>query len=212
MKDHHPDGTPEELWKLDPEPRPWGMGQTRYPDSWLTVAAGTIVRRPGCFMRVDPDTNEDTEEPLLNTNERIHASVRVRLALCGMAMDDREAWTCPSLLKDDSGRKGQPIWRLEKGGEVNSQERISQASGKGGYETYHVQKSDGEWNWALNKNAVVKNGMKKSIRPNMNVLPEEPMVGFWERCLLAMLKGTIDVWRLAEDSTSSTEITTRFTK
>ncbi len=37
-------------------------------------------------MRVDPETNEDTDEPLLNTNERIHSSVRVRLACGGLGL------------------------------------------------------------------------------------------------------------------------------
>lgn len=207
-KDHHPDGPPQQLWAF--RGRPWALGQTRYPDSWLTTAAGTRTRRPGCFMRVDPDTNRDTDEPLLNTNERVHASARVRLTLGGMAMDDRRAWACDPLLRDDSGRPGQAVWRLERGGAVDPQERARDealwaaeiGARDGLYDVgaaYEVMRDDGQWKWVFEQGAVVKNGVGKSVRPPVTVLPEEPMVGYWERHLLALTQGEMDAWRLAEN-------------
>lgn len=219
--DHHPQGPPQQLWSY--HSRPWALGQTRYPTSFFTVAAGTGLRRPGCFMRVDPDTNLDTDEPLLNTNERVHSSVRVRLALGGMAMDDRQRWPCAPLLRDDTGR--QPVWRLERGGAVDALERArdeelwyrqeqqqqqlgapagdkGEEDGKGGsYDrgaAHEVRESDGQWRWEFGDGAVVKNGIGHRVHPLSTVLPEEPVVGYWERHLLALMAGEMDVWRLAE--------------
>lgn len=224
--DHHPQGSPQELWSYNG--RPWALGQTRYPTSVLTVAAGTGLRRPGCFMRVDPDTNRDTDEPLLNTNERVHSSARVRLALGGMAMDDRQTWPCAPLLRDDDNDKGrqQPVWRLERGGAVDALERARDEAlwrrreeqqlevgaspthgGDDGEEegtlydrgaAYEVREGDGQWRWVFDEGAVVKNGIGHRVRPLSPVLPEEPVVGYWERHLLALMAGDMDVWRLAE--------------
>ncbi|KUI58948.1 hypothetical protein VP1G_06197 [Cytospora mali] len=165
-KDHHPEGTPQQLWEDGP-PRSWALGQTRYPDGWVTLAAGTIVRHPGCFMRVNPDTNADTDEPLLNTDERVHSSVRVRLSCQGMGMDDRRIWPCPSLLKDDSGTN-RPVWKLEKGSAAEVERATGPQSvwwekelGRGhvGYneDIYRFEKGDGQWRWVFDADAVVKN-------------------------------------------------------
>lgn len=210
-KDHHPRGSPQELWSFNG--RPWGLGQTRYPDSFFTVAAGTIVRRPGCFTRVDPDTNLDTDEPLLNTNERVHSCVRVRLACDGMGMDDRKAWRCAPLLQDDS-QHSSPVWRLERARDMEAQQLArDEASWReemkrpdehqyGGVAVYEAHKGDGDWQWVFEEDAVVKNGVGHRVRPPVRVLPEEPMVGYWERHLLALTRGAADVWRLAESRTA----------
>ncbi|KAL1876963.1 hypothetical protein Daus18300_002570 [Diaporthe australafricana] len=208
-KDHHPDGSPQSLWARGP-PRPWGLGQTRAPDSWLQLAAGTVVRHPGCFMRVDPETNLDTDEALTNTDERIHSCVRVRLACEGRAMDDRGAWQCPSLLRDDSGGKGKPAWRLEKA-DAAEVERATGPQGAWweeelerpgmGYDEnwlYRFQRGDGHWRWVFDQDAVVKTAAGDVVRPPVRVLPEEPVTGYWERHLLALTRGQTDVWRWAE--------------
>lgn len=164
-------------------------------------------------MRVDPDTNADTQEPLLNTNERIHSCVRVRLACKGMDMDDRQAWPCPSLLEDDSHHPV-PLWRLERGSAIHPQEMGRDVAfwkneiGRNvkGYDPssmYRIEKGDGQWKWVFEENAVVKNGVGKKVRPRMKVLPEEPLVGYWERHLLMIMRGASDVWRLSEGSAST---------
>lgn len=210
--DHHPTGTPEQLWEDGP-PRSWALGQARYPDSWLTLAAGTIVRRPGCFMRVDPDTNADTDEPLLNTDERLHSCVRVRLACQGMGMDDRRAWPCQSLLQDDSGSH-RPVWKLERGSAAGAERATGpqgvwweEELGRGdmGYDedwVYRVERGDGQWRWVFDEEAVVTNGIGDHVKPPVRVLPEEPMVGYWEQHLLALTRGKTDVWRWAEGNAS----------
>lgn len=214
MKDAHPKGTPQQLWAYGG--RAWGLGQIRYPDSWLTVAAGTIVRRPGCFMRVDEDNNADTDSPLLNTNERIHSSARIRLACGGLGLDDRQTWTCPSLLQDDSRQANRSLWRLQRTqGAVEPEGtakdadfwRRELAQNEDVYEAekmYNVQQDDGKWQWVLEKGALVKNAEGKDVTRSIErpVLPEEPMVGYWEKVLLALMTGASDVWRLAEEHVS----------
>ncbi|KAH8203431.1 hypothetical protein TruAng_002415 [Truncatella angustata] len=49
--------------------------------------------------KVDPSTGRDTDIYLEDTNERIHSSVRVRLACQGLAVNDDLVWNCPPLTK-----------------------------------------------------------------------------------------------------------------
>lgn len=207
-KDHHPSGPYQELWTY--HGRNWGLGQTRLPTNWLIRAAGTIVRRPGCFMRVDPDTNTDTEEPLINTNERIHSCVRLRLACKGMGMDDKGPWPCPSLLTDDS-QHSKPLWKLDRGSAIDPREMSrgqafwsAETSKSGCYDgvRYEMQQGDDAWRWTLQADAEVKNSLGKVVHPAMRILPEEPMLGYWERHFLALTRGEVDVWRLAESDSA----------
>lgn len=164
-------------------------------------------------MRVDPDTNVDTEEPLTNTNERIHSSVRVRLACKGMGMDDQGAWPCPSLLTDDS-QPSKPLWRLDRGTAIDPRELDSgqafwrQEISKKGYDgvSYDMRQGDGEWRWTLQPDGVVKNNAGKDVHPALRILPEEPMMGYWERHFLALTRGEVDVWRLAETNSTEGEV------
>lgn len=160
-------------------------------------------------MRVDPDTNTDTEEPLMNTNERIHSSVRLRLACKGMGLDDKGVWPCASLLTDDS-HESKPLWRLERGNAIDPRELDREQSFwreeviKRGYNgvSYETRQDDGDWRWTLQNDGVVKNDMGEEVSPALSTLPEEPMVGYWERHLLALTRGEVDVWRLAESSSA----------
>ncbi|KAB5511165.1 hypothetical protein GE09DRAFT_1295662 [Coniochaeta sp. 2T2.1] len=108
--DRHPDASQTQLWD---NARPWGLGQIPRPTSAVQLFAGTTVRRPGLGVRVDPDTNEPLDEPLLRTSERIHSSVRVRLACRGLGLDDGQTWGCDGLLRGEGGVG--PLWRLERG-------------------------------------------------------------------------------------------------
>ncbi|KXH36572.1 peptidoglycan binding domain-containing protein [Colletotrichum nymphaeae SA-01] len=197
MSDRHPAGGAEELWKTA---RPWGLGQIRYPTSRLQTWSGTTIRHPGTFMRTDPETNQDTDQPLLNTNERIHSSVRVRLACQGLAMDDDGIWDCKALATADDGSG---LWKLERGSGLNASEADSVKDGKTRelgldaegdvLKPYPVQKEDGQWKWVLA-------GKQPNAFPLAGVLPEEPLTGYWERKLLALTAGNPDVWRWAEEN------------
>ncbi|KZL76893.1 peptidoglycan binding domain-containing protein [Colletotrichum tofieldiae] len=198
-KDHHPIGSEEELWKTA---RPWGLGQIRYPTSRLQTMTGTTIRHPGTFMRSDPETNEDTDQPLLNTNERIHSSVRVRLACQGLGMDDAEIWDCKPLTKDD---KGSGLWKLERVPRMDASPgtSIKEARPKEldldaevyNARLYPVKKEDGQWRWVFADADKQRNAV-----PHARTLPEEPMMGYWEQYLLALTAGKPDVWRWAEEN------------
>lgn len=203
-KDNHPNDPYQDIWK-EYSGRDWGLGQIRLPANKLMLAAGTIVRRPGCFMRVDPSTNIDTEEPLINTNERVHSSTRVRLACKGLDLDDKSVWPCSSLLTDDS-HQSKPLWRLEKGSAIDpGQLQMAQTFWKGelrkkDYDgvSYEMRSGDGSWKWVQQQDGVVKNSEGKQIRPIVRILPEEPVLGYCERHLLALMTGEVDVWTFAE--------------
>ncbi|KAK4227766.1 hypothetical protein QBC38DRAFT_499110 [Podospora fimiseda] len=210
--------------------RPWGLGLIRAPTSVVTTWAGKTIRRPGMCMRVDESTNEDTDEPLVGTNERIHSSVRVRLACKGLGLDDKAVWECKSLLdpnlaeeenEEDEKRKSKnkkkngnvegndrPLWRLERGSGLPAEEErdvIGTLMGPReltipGSEypagtMYPVGESDHRWRWVFDENKVVGRGYGRV--PQQVVLPEEPLVGYWERHLLALAVGEADVWRFA---------------
>ncbi|KAK0736426.1 hypothetical protein B0T21DRAFT_411608 [Apiosordaria backusii] len=210
-KHDHPDGPLPQLWQFA---RPWGLGLIRSPTSVVTTMAGKTVRRPGLFMRVDEDTNEDTSEPLLGTNERIHASVRIRLACGGLGLDDKDIWTCDALLKSDTAEegdkksKGGPLWKLERGSALSSgEEEFVKAWRMRPREVtlpgdeypercmYPVGEFDHHWKWVYQRKAV---GEGQSRVPEQVALPEDPLIGYWERYLLGLLVGEADVWRFSQ--------------
>jgi hypothetical protein len=190
---------PRELW---PTARPWALGQTRAPTSALQVALGSTVRRPGLSTRADEQTNLNTGRPLLATNERVHASVRVRLACGGLELDDRATWTCAPL-RSAPADATQPLWRLERGAGLDpAEEAVVAFELRLGDESdgrlYPVRPEDGQWRWVYAQPVVASGEGDKQI-PQATVLPEEPLVGYWERYLLALTVGEQDVWRYAED-------------
>ena len=80
--------------------RPWALQGTFTVDNALYKATGKKIRTPGLYKRIDPDTCRTTKHFLTDTNERIHSSVRVRLACEGLSTNDSSLWRCLSLLND----------------------------------------------------------------------------------------------------------------
>lgn len=85
--------------------RPWGLGALLGTSGWMYKLAGHDIRSPGTYRKLDPMTGEETKFYLEDTNERMHSSVRVRLALKGLGLNDEGVWEAPAL-------KGK--WRLRK--------------------------------------------------------------------------------------------------
>ncbi|KAI9721763.1 MAG: hypothetical protein M1812_002098 [Candelaria pacifica] len=83
--------------------RPWGLGRIYNSLKGVYYLAGSKVRTPGQYRKADPDTGLPTAAALLNTNEFIHASVRIRLGLGGHGAEDKGDYKCEAL-KD---------WRLK---------------------------------------------------------------------------------------------------
>ena len=201
--DRHPrlrkGGRLDPLWDVA---RAWGLGQTRYPTKRVQTLLGKTVRHPGLFTRTDTETNRPTDEPLAATGERIHSSVRVRLACRGLGLDDRDEWACDALTRDDAGGGG-PLWKLQnRPGGLPEEEEAALRSFQPNelrywgreYDReplYAPMQGDGQWRWVFRGDG--------DLRPYETVLPEEPLVGYWERLLLGMRVGRVDVWRWAED-------------
>lgn len=194
------------LWHVA---RPWGLGLMRAPTSVLQNWAGKTIRRPGLSVRVDETTNEDTTEPLLGTNETIHSSVRVRLGCGGLGVDDKEVWGCEGLLAPlPKGDQSKPLWKLERDLDDDEQARRGRGYDRrvreiglpgGEYPEacmYPVRKGDCAWKWTFTGKPTGQS--TESQYPQQTTLREEPLVGYWERYLLAVLRGEPDVWRFAE--------------
>lgn len=64
--------------KLRENVRPWGCGQINESYGGIERIAGSQVRTPGFYTATDPISGKDTGRPLSNTNESMHASVRLR--------------------------------------------------------------------------------------------------------------------------------------
>jgi hypothetical protein len=78
-------------------PRPWSFGKIHNSLTGLYVLAGTKIRTPGAYCRVDPRTGRTTTKLLRNTNEYIHPSVRSRLGCGGPGIEDRGGYDCKAL-------------------------------------------------------------------------------------------------------------------
>jgi hypothetical protein len=180
----HPTGPPEKLWATA---RPWALGLTRAPTGKVTSLGGSTVRTPGMFMRTDSDSNTDTDQPLLNTSERIHSSVRVRLACGGLGLDDKETWRC----------RGLAPWKLRAGpaGDLKAPRPRELDLGYPEEYLYPVAARDGDWQWMFDKDAVRGSGHGRV--PQVLSIPEEPLTGYWERYFLNLTAGHPDVWRYA---------------
>lgn len=85
--------------------RPWGLGAILQAGGWLYKLAGHDIRTPGMYHKVDPLYGRKLPAYLEDTNERIHSSVRVRLAVKGLGLNDKGHWDAPALLGN---------WRLAK--------------------------------------------------------------------------------------------------
>ncbi|KAK3296489.1 uncharacterized protein B0H64DRAFT_461760 [Chaetomium fimeti] len=114
------------------------------------------------------------------------------------------------------------LWRLERGGALGEREekavreglqrgprevrlgrrRDGSAAGAGGagkeYPVdvlYPVGEEDHLWRWAWEGKVE---GEGQTRVPQVLALPEEPLVGYWERYLLKLMIGEVDVWKFAQ--------------
>ncbi|KAI0128746.1 hypothetical protein BJ170DRAFT_701492 [Xylariales sp. AK1849] len=79
--------------------RPWALHKISSANSVLYNLAGRVPRSPGLYKKIDAKTGRTTKAFLEDTNERIHSSVRVRLACQGLSINDEEVWKCEPLLR-----------------------------------------------------------------------------------------------------------------
>jgi hypothetical protein len=118
--------------------RPWALSallQGRDLTAGLFWLAGYEIRSPNMYRRPDPWTAKPTSQFLENTNERMHCSVRVRLALQGLGLNDNARWDAPALkgrwkLKRTKEKFDDPIPATVLTWEPQSQEAIAAVTGQ----------------------------------------------------------------------------------
>lgn len=157
--------------------RPWALGRIYQPDMGFYRLAGKAARTPGMYRRIDPETGVPTSRFLANTNERIHQSVRVRLALEGLGYDDMGLYKCPALLKEGP-------WQLERL-RLTSSRDVEDTNGN----MDEIQYEDQAYRWGW-----VYVGPKGDAPPK-TIMMEETL-GPYERKLFSLNKGELEfLWQ-----------------
>ncbi|KAI1878321.1 uncharacterized protein JN550_000503 [Neoarthrinium moseri] len=89
----------KEIYASNNPIRPWALHKIETVESALYDLIGTHRRSPGMYKRVNPNTGRPTAAFLEHTNERVHSSVRARLACHGLAANDGAIWKCKPVTK-----------------------------------------------------------------------------------------------------------------
>ncbi|KAK0748607.1 hypothetical protein B0T21DRAFT_380396 [Apiosordaria backusii] len=93
----------EKHWAIEPicesnlPLRPWALGALRGASKGYHKLVGSNIRSPCTYKKRDTITGKETDEFLEDTNERVHSSVRVRLALQGLGLNDKDIWEASAL-------------------------------------------------------------------------------------------------------------------
>jgi hypothetical protein len=77
--------------------RPWSFGKIFSGLDGVYALGGSKTRTPGRYCAYDPKTGKASEDPLIDTHEYIHPSVRSRMKLHGPGLDDKGTYDCRAL-------------------------------------------------------------------------------------------------------------------
>ncbi|SMR45805.1 unnamed protein product [Zymoseptoria tritici ST99CH_1E4] len=77
--------------------RPWSFGKIFSGMDGIYALGGTKIRTPGRYCAYNPANGKATDDPLIETHEYIHPSVRSRMKLHGPGLDDRGEYKCEAL-------------------------------------------------------------------------------------------------------------------
>ncbi|KAF4465256.1 hypothetical protein FALBO_7899 [Fusarium albosuccineum] len=171
--------------------RPWGLGSINKASSLLYKLSGQTIRTPGLYRPLDPKTKLDETRFLQDTNERIHSTVRIRLACKGLGLNDKSVWDCPSLLKNWKVKRTQekyhdpvpfhPGWDPER-----------EEDGIGHPNDW----SKGRWVWEY-----VGDDKNGHTDKKQRIMVEEPL-GPYERYLLKLSAGSPNVYHFSDTKES----------
>ncbi|KAG8666277.1 hypothetical protein FPOAC2_11383 [Fusarium poae] len=167
--------------------RPWGLGAINKSPGILYKLSGQTTRTPGLYRPTDRRSKSDKSRYLLDTNERIHSSVRVRLACKGLSLDDEHVWDCPALL----GK-----WKLKRTREKFN-DPVPQEPGWCPHSAKDNMGHPNDWSkgrWVWEYIGSEKNGPTDK---RQRVMVEEPL-GPYERYLLSLSAGTPNVYHFAD--------------
>lgn len=77
--------------------RPWSFGKIFSGMTGFYALGGSKVRTPGRYYAYDPVEGRETDDPLRDTHEYVHPSVRARQRLGGPGLDDHGRYDCKAL-------------------------------------------------------------------------------------------------------------------
>ena len=110
----------EDLYKKNDEnARPWSFGKIWDGVAGIYVLGGMKTRTPGRYCLVNPTNGKQTENPLDDTHEFVHPSVRARVKLGGPGINDRGQYDCKALAdwkltieaRDDGSKWPDIFWK-----------------------------------------------------------------------------------------------------
>lgn len=161
--------------------RPWALGAINKASNPLYVLAGNRARTPGLYRQVECKTHAQKAEFLHDTNEKIHASVRVRLLCKGLGLDDCAVWEAEALKK----------WKLKRNKEssksVDEDNKQVDTWGPPLEEQEDVPDA-GHWSW-------VYIGKENEAPPTRIMLEER--LGPYERYFLKLSGGSPNAYHFA---------------
>ncbi|KAF4991179.1 hypothetical protein FGRMN_7984 [Fusarium graminum] len=167
--------------------RPWGLGAINKAPGLLYRLSGQTTRTPGLYRPTDRRSRCDKTRFLLDTNERIHSSVRIRLACKGLSLNDEHVWDCPALTSN---------WKLKRTREKYN-DPVPFHPGwcpEGGRDSmgHPNDWSKGRWIWEY-----VGSESGGPVDKKQRVMVEEPL-GPYERYLLNLSAGSPNVYHFAD--------------
>ncbi|KAI1212875.1 uncharacterized protein F4807DRAFT_303343 [Annulohypoxylon truncatum] len=200
--------------------RPWSLHSIRSVSSPIYNLTGSVTRSPGLYKKANPDNGSPRRAFLKDTNERIHSSVRVRLACEGLGLDDSNLWECPALLRSWRPRRVpdtfNPVrqdanWGPKSGGGSArgsadiTNATVEDAIDRGGTSSTVIHEPGKNGKNAVARADNPSQGLRwvwEYIGPDKNApytrtLVEETM-GPWERHLLTLATGKVKVYDYAE--------------
>jgi hypothetical protein len=203
----------QQIYETNHPIRPWGLGALLKAGSFFYNLAGFNLRTPGLYKKINVETGVPSNAFLEDTNERIHSSVRVRLATGGLGLNDSGVWQAPALKgkwrpkrtnKDyfDPIPKTRRTW--EQIAEVKAHNVAADPEGKGDsahqinlMETAADQQRPLTGDGDNNERWVWEYCGPEKDAPADRVLVEEPL-GPYERQLLRLSGGKPNIYDFAE--------------
>lgn len=151
--------------------RPWSFGEIFDGLAGFYMLGGGKIRTPGRYCAVDPTNGRQTIDPLLDTREYIHPSVRARLQLGGPGIKDRGSYQCRALedwklvveAREDGGKGPDVYWRSRTRPEEGFVGRLPEAPLKQ-LELELLQFDKETRDYVLQPSAVRQRGSRKRSR------------------------------------------------
>jgi hypothetical protein len=166
----------DQIYENNKPARPWALGSIQKAGGVFYTLSGETTRTPGLYKQVDPKTALSREKYLQDTNEKVHSSVRVRLACEGLGINDQTVWSCEALSD----------WKLKRA--IFEYDEKPQHPRQEPYDRYRDRPSREGWIW-------------KYVGPERdapNKVMAEENLGPYEQYILELSGGKPNVYEYAE--------------